>query len=255
MSAPFTRIYDGAEPIRLNKWLAQSGVCSRREADAFIADGLVSVEGEVVRDAGRKVEAGQSVSFNPQAQASLDAKLTVVYHKPVGIVSGQPEAGETPAVRMIRRPNHWGQLTQWPNQDSKLAPVGRLDKDSRGLLILSEDGVLAKAIIGPDSELEKDYTVRVRGPIFEAKLKWLRHGLELDGRKLKPAVVEQVGEQTLRFVLKEGRNRQIRRMCDMCELRVLDLYRSRIGPVEIGDLPEGQWRLLTPEERAALLRG
>ncbi|MDC7684910.1 pseudouridine synthase [Asticcacaulis sp. BYS171W] len=248
-----SRTYTGSEPIRLNKWLAQSGVCSRREADAFIAEGLVSVDGEVVRDAGRKVEAGQTVSFNPAAQSEIDSKLTVIYHKPVGIVSGQPEAGETPAVRMIRRPNHYGQLTQWPDQNSKLAPIGRLDKDSRGLLILSEDGVIAKAIIGPDSELEKDYTVRVKGPIFEAKLKWLRHGLELDGRKLKPAVVEQVGEQTLRFVLQEGRNRQIRRMCDMCELRVIDLYRSRIGPVHIGDLPEGQWRLLTAEERAALL--
>ncbi|ESQ77955.1 pseudouridine synthase [Asticcacaulis sp. YBE204] len=250
-----SRTYTGSEPIRLNKWLAQSGVCSRREADAFIADGLVSVDGEVVRDAGRKVESGQTVTFNPAAQSEIDNKLTVIYHKPVGIVSGQPEAGETPAVRMIRRPNHYGQLTVWPDQNSKLAPIGRLDKDSRGLLILSEDGVIAKAIIGPDSELEKDYTVRVKGPIFEAKLKWLRHGLELDGRKLKPAVVEQVGEQVLRFVLQEGRNRQIRRMCDMCELRVIDLYRSRIGPVQIGDLPEGQWRLLTTEERAALMGG
>jgi len=245
----FSRTYTGDEPQRINKWLAQTGVCSRREADSLIADGLVRIDGEVVRDAGRKIEKGQTLTLEDDG----GSKLTVIYHKPVGIVSGQPEAGETPAVRMIRRPNHYGQLTQWPDQNSRLAPVGRLDKDSHGLLILSEDGVIAKAIIGPDSELEKEYIVRVRGPIFEAKLKWLRHGLELDGRKLRPAQVTQVGEQTLKFILTEGRNRQIRRMCDMCELRVIDLFRHRIGPVQIGDLPEGQWRLLSDAERSALL--
>lgn len=246
-----TRTYDGDEPQRINKWLAQTGVCSRREADALIADGLVRIDGEVVTDAGRKIEKGQTLTLEDDG----GTKLTVIYNKPLGIVSGQPEAGETPAVRMIRRPNHYGQLTQWPDQHSRLAPVGRLDKDSHGLLILSEDGVIAKAIIGPDSELEKEYIVRVRGPIFEAKLKWLRHGLELDGRKLRPAGVEQLGEQTLKFILTEGRNRQIRRMCDMCELRVIDLYRHRIGPIHIGDLPEGQWRLISDTERASLISG
>jgi 23S rRNA pseudouridine2604 synthase len=251
----FIRTYDLTEPQRINKWLAQSGVCSRREADALIEQGLVSINGEVVREAGRKIELGQTLTLNDVAQSALESKLTVVYHKPIGIVSGQPEVGEIPAVRMIRRTTHFGPLSLSPDHDSKLAPVGRLDKDSRGLLILSEDGVLAKAIIGPQSDLEKDYRVKVRGPIFEAKLKWLRHGLELDGRKLKPAIVEQIDDQTLRFVLKEGRNRQIRRMCDMCELRVTDLYRSRIGPVSIGDLPEGQWRLLSDVERLALIGG
>ncbi|HWU49958.1 MAG TPA: pseudouridine synthase [Asticcacaulis sp.] len=246
-----TLTYDGDEPIRLNKWLAQSGVCSRREADALILDGRVQVDGETVTDAGRKLTRGQTVSFT-DAQA-VGAKMTVIYNKPVGIVSGQPEPGETPAVRMIRRANVFGPADVYPDRDSKLAPVGRLDKDSHGLLILSEDGVLAKAIIGPDSELEKEYHVTVRGPIFEEKLKWLRHGLELDGRKLKPAIVTQTGPQSLTFILKEGRNRQIRRMCDMCELRVTDLMRVRIGPLPLADLPEGQWRLMTPEERARLI--
>ena len=182
------------------------------------------------------------------------AKLTVIYNKPVGVVSGQPEPGETPAVRMIRRANVFGPADTYPDHDSRLAPIGRLDKDSHGLLILSEDGVLAKAIIGPDSDLEKEYHVQVRGPLFEEKLKWLRHGLELDGRQLKPAVVTQTGPQSLTFILKEGRNRQIRRMCDMCELRVVDLLRVRIGSIALADLPEGQWRLMTPEERARLVR-
>lgn len=250
----FTQTYGGDEPQRINKWLAQAGVCSRREADALIEQGLVSIDGEVVTDAGRKIEKGQTLTLSDAGQSALQSKMTVIYHKPIGIVSGQPEAGEIPAVRMIRRQSHFGPVTLCPDQDSKLAPVGRLDKDSRGLLVLSEDGVLAKAIIGPESDLEKDYTVRVRGPIFEAKLKWLRHGLELDGRKLKPAEVTQIGDQTLRFILKEGRNRQIRRMCDMCELRVIDLVRTRIGQIELGDLPEGQWRLITEAERATLLK-
>ena len=247
-----TFTYDGAEPIRLNKWLAQSGVCSRREADALIGEGRVRVDGETVTDAGRKLTRGQTVSFS-DAQATA-AKLTVIYNKPVGIVSGQPEPGETPAVRMIRRANVFGPADTYPDRDSRLAPIGRLDKDSHGLLILSEDGVLAKAIIGPDSDLEKEYHVQVRGPLFEEKLKWLRHGLELDGRQLKPAVVTQTGPQSLTFILKEGRNRQIRRMCDMCELRVVDLLRVRIGSIALADLPEGQWRLMTPEERARLVR-
>ncbi len=250
-----SKIYDGTEPVRVNKWLAQSGVCSRREADSLIEQGLVRIDGESFTDAGHKILPGQTLTLDQAGAADLSARMTIVYHKPIGIVSGQPEPGETPAIRMIRRANVFGPADVYPDNQSKLAPIGRLDKDSHGLLIMSEDGVLAKAIIGPESDLEKEYQVKVRGPIFEEKLKWLRHGLELDGRQLKPAKVIQTGDQSLTFVLKEGRNRQIRRMCEMCELRVVDLLRDRIGPVHIGDLPEGQWRLITAEERAALLKG
>ena len=250
-----SKTYDGDEPIRVNKWLAQTGVCSRREADALIESGRISIDGVAFTDAGRKIESGQTLTMDQGGAEVLDSRMTVIYHKPIGIVSGQPEPGETPAVRMIKRANVFGPANVYPDLDTKLAPVGRLDKDSRGLLILSGDGVLVKAVIGPESNLEKEYHVRVRGEIFEEKLKWLRHGLELDGRQLRPAKVVQTGEQTLTFILKEGRNRQIRRMCDMCELRVTDLYRPRIGAVKIGNLPEGQWRVMTPEERAALIKG
>jgi 23S rRNA pseudouridine2604 synthase len=250
-----TKTYDGDEPIRVNKWLAQSGVCSRREADALIEQGLVRIDGETVTSAGHRIEPGQTLTLDQDGAAALDARMTILYHKPVGIVSGQPEPGETPAIRMIRRANVFGPADVYPGFETKLAPIGRLDKDSHGLLILSEDGVLAKAIIGPESDLEKEYRVVVRGPIFEEKLKWLRHGLELDGRQLKPAKVVQTSDQALTFILKEGRNRQIRRMCDMCELRVTDLYRVRIGSLRIGNLPEGQWRFMTPEERAELVKG
>lgn len=248
-----SKTYDGDEPVRINKWLAQSGICSRREADALIADGRVSIDGESVTDAGRKILPGQTLTLDQGGASQLDARVTVIYNKPVGIVSGQPEPGEIPAASMIRRTNVFGPAEVFPDRNTGLAPVGRLDKDSHGLLILSNDGVLAKAIIGPQSDLEKEYHVRVRGKLFEAKIEWLRHGLELDGRKLKPAKVDQTGVQTLTFVLKEGRNRQIRRMCYMCELEVVDLRRVRIGGLSLGNLPEGQWRLLTPQERAGLI--
>jgi 23S rRNA pseudouridine2604 synthase len=248
-----SKTYDGDEPVRVNKWLAQSGVCSRREADALIAEGRVRIDGESISDAGRKILPGQTLTLDQGGAAQLDARVTIIYNKPVGIVSGQPEPGETPAVSMIRRANVFGPADVFPDRDSHLAPVGRLDKDSHGLLILSNDGVLARAIIGPQSELEKEYQVQVRGELFEAKIEWLRHGLELDGRKLKPAVVTQTGPQSLTFILKEGRNRQIRRMCAMCELRVTDLVRVRVGNLHLGNLPEGQWRVLTADERTGLV--
>ena len=115
------------------------------------------------------------------------------------------------------------------------------------------DGVVAKAVIGPQSDLDKEYVVEVAGTVTEARLSRLRYGLELDGRQLKPARVTQIAPQQLRFILKEGRNRQIRRMCELVGLEVVDLYRIRIGPLSLGDLPEGRWRHLTPSEREALI--
>ncbi len=249
----WTRRYEEAEPQRINRWLAQSGVCSRREAEALIARGLVSIDGETVADPGRKITAGQTLVLADDAEAQLGSSLTVVAHKPVGVVSAQPELGQVPAVRLLTRAALVGESPVIPDRDTRLAPLGRLDMDSRGLLILSEDGVLAKAVIGPTSDLDKEYRVRVSGQITEPKLGLLRHGLELDGRQLRPAKITQTGEQSLTFVLKEGRNRQIRRMCDLVELKVVDLFRVRIGPLKLGGLPEGRWRVLTPAERAAML--
>jgi len=248
---PWSRTYDEAEPQRVNKWLAQSGVCSRREAEGLIADGLVSIDGERVDDPGRKILPGQTLTLADRASEAL-AGFTAVLNKPVGYVSGQPEPGYTPAVRLLTSAALVGEGRP-PDPRASLPPLGRLDMDSRGLLILSDDGVLAKAVIGPQSELDKEYVVRVAGQIDEAKLSRLRHGLSLDGRKLKPAKVSVTQAQTLRFVLKEGRNRQIRRMCDLVGLRVSDLQRIRIGPLKLGDLPEGHWRLLTAAEREAMI--
>jgi 23S rRNA pseudouridine2604 synthase len=249
----WTRLYDEAEPQRVNRWLAQNGVCSRREAEALISQGLVSIDGLRVDDVGRKIEPGQTLVLSDRAKAKLDSALTVMIHKPIGIVSSQPDPGQVPAVRLLTREALVGQSPVIPGFDNKLAPVGRLDMDSRGLLILSEDGVVAKAVIGPASELEKEYLVWVDGWITDEKLALLRHGLELDERQLRPAEVEVVGRQQLKFVLKEGRNRQIRRMCELVELTVTDLLRIRIGDLVLGDLPEGRWRPLTAAERNGLI--
>jgi 23S rRNA pseudouridine2604 synthase len=251
----FTRRYEEAEPQRVNKWLAQSGVCSRREAEALIAEGLVSIDGETVSDPGRKILPGQTLVLADKAEKKLDAQMSILLHKPRGIVSAQPEPGQTPAARLLTRENLWGPPAPVPAPDASLPPVGRLDMDSRGLLILSQDGVLAKALIGPASTLEKEYRVFVMGEITEAKLELLRHGLELDGRQLRPAEVEVIADQRLRFVLREGRNRQIRRMCELVELKVVDLFRVRVGSLTLGDMPEGRWRPLTAQERAALIAG
>ncbi len=249
----FSRLYDEPEPQRVNRWLAQSGVCSRREAEGLIARGLVFIDGEQVEDVGRKIAAGQTLVLTDAAQDQLGAALTVVLNKPVGIVSSQPEGAQVPAVRLLTRAALAGTSPIIPGRDTRLAPLGRLDMDSHGLLLLSDDGVLAKAVIGPQSLLEKEYLVRVTGEIDNAVLGLLRHGLELDGRQLRRARVDRMEHSRLRFVLTEGRNRQIRRMCDLVGLEVTDLQRVRIGPVQLGVLAPGRWRVLTYDERAALI--
>ena len=248
----WTGRYDEAEPQRVNKWLGQSGVCSRREAEGFIERGLVSIDGEVVTDTGRKILPGQTLTLS---DGGGPAALSVVLHKPMGIVSAQPEPGQTPAVRLLTKAALIGESPSIPDRDTRLAPLGRLDMDSRGLLLLSDDGVLAKAIIGPESDLEKEYLVRVTGKITPEKIARLCHGLSMDGRQLKPAKVSVVEGQQLRFILKEGRNRQIRRMCELVGMHVMDLVRIRIGSLQLGDLAEGKWRVLSDAERAALIAG
>ena len=247
-----SRTHDGPEPVRLNKFMGQAGLSSRREADALIAEGLVSIDGEVVTDAGRKIAPGQTLTLSDRATEALAASVTIMIHKPLGFVSGQPEPDKIPAVRLLTLENRVG-AGEVPAIDASLPPIGRLDEDSRGLLLLSSDGVVAKAVIGPESDLDKEYLVRVAGDITENKLKLLRYGLRLDGRQLKPARVSRMESFRLKFILREGRNRQIRRMCEMVELEVIDLIRVRIGPLKLDNLPEGRWRMLTADERAALV--
>ena len=249
----WSRRYEEAEPQRVNRWLAQSGVCSRREAEALIADGRIRIDGERVADPGRKIAPGQTLTLDSPVGGEAAAAISVVINKPPGYVSAQPEPLQVPAARLLTAANLWGGDAARVSPRASLAPLGRLDMDSRGLLLLSQDGVLAKALIGPASSLDKEYVVRVDGGVDTRGLGLLRHGLRLDGRELRPAHVIHIADRTLRFVLHEGRNRQIRRMCELVGLAVVDLQRVRIGPLHLGELPEGRWRPLQPAERAALI--
>lgn len=237
--------------IRLSKLMAQRGICSRREADALIEQGLVLVDGVVINQLGIKVAPDVEIMLAPQAVKKQSRLISIILNKPVGYVSAQPEPGYTPAIKLITAETQFGKSSERfrPERLRGLAVAGRLDIDSQGLLLFTQDGRLAKKIIGEESGVEKEYIVRVTGALPDDRLRLLRHGLELDGRPLKPAQVEWVNRDQLRFVLKEGRKRQIRRMCDLVGLKVVGLKRVRIGEIRLGNLPEGKWRFLEPDER------
>jgi 23S rRNA pseudouridine2604 synthase len=243
---------DDLEPTRLSKRMAALGLCSRREADEWIARGWVFVDGVKTDVLGSKVLPSQKITVTRAAEKERDARVTVLVNKPIGIVSGQAEEGHVPAVTLIVPDSHWtGDARTLPptwRPPRGLAPAGRLDIDSTGLLVLTEDGRIARRLIGEDSTIEKEYLVRVDGALSEPDLRRLRHGLSLDGVALKPAEVAWQNRDQLRFVLREGRKRQIRRMCELVGLDVLGLRRVRIGRVMLGDLPVGQWRYLRPDE-------
>ena len=240
------------ETERLSKVMARLGLCSRREADGYIARGWVFVDGQKVDQLGAKIRPDQQITLDPAARAATEELVTFLLHKPVGYVSGQPEKGYEPAVVLLRPENRWsGDRSPRPfrpDQLRGLAPAGRLDIDSHGLLVLTQDGRVARQIIGQDSEVDKEYLVRVSGEITGARMVRLRHGLWLDNRPLLPAIIEQTGPGELRFVLNEGRKRQIRRMCELVGLKVTGLRRIRIGRIMLGNLPPGQWRFLGTDE-------
>ncbi|MDQ3010137.1 MAG: rRNA pseudouridine synthase [Acidobacteriota bacterium] len=242
------------ELIRLSKLMAQQGICSRREADAFIEQGLVTVDGAVINQLGTKVSPTARITLAPQARKQQSNLVTIILHKPIGYVSAQPEDNYQPAIKLITRANQFGEsrLRLQPAHMKGLAVAGRLDIDSQGLLLFTQDGRIAKKLIGENSKVEKEYIVRVEGPLTgkppDNWLQLMRHGLELDGKPLKPARVEWINDDQLRFVLTEGKKRQIRRMCEMVGLRIAGLKRVRIGKIRLGNLPEGKWRFLEPDE-------
>ena len=238
---------------RLSKRMAELGLCSRREADEWIVNGWVRVDGKRVEELGVRISRDARIEIDPAATRSQAERVTILLHKPVGYVSGQPEDGHQSAVVLVTPDNRWAEdpspLKFKRMHLRDLAPAGRLDIDSTGLLVYTQDGRIARRLIGADSEVEKEYLVRVEGKIAEGGLERLRHGLELDGVKLKPAKVSWSNEDQLRFVLREGRKRQIRRMCEAVGLVVTGLKRVRSGGVPLGRLPLGQWRYLRPDEK------
>jgi len=240
------------EGVRLSKVMAERGLCSRREADAMIERGWVFVDGERVSELGTRINPDAEITMAAQAKRRQSEQVTILLHKPVGYVSGQPEPGFEPAVSLIGAGNQFDREHAQPFDFSHLkglAPAGRLDIDSTGLLVMTQDGRIARQLIGDDSQVDKEYLVRIEGKLDDDGLALLNHGLELDGRKLRHAKVEWINQDQLRFVLREGRKRQIRRMCELVGLKVIGLKRVRIGRVRLGDLPLGQWRFLREDER------
>jgi len=233
--------------------MSQRGLCSRREADQYIAAGMVRVDGRVIDTLGTRVDPAAEVELSRQARRRERARVTVLLNKPVGYVSGNHDGGYRPASSLVTPANRYRNdrsgLAYRRAHLKGLAPAGRLDIESQGLLVLTQDGRVARRLIGPASGIDKEYLVRVNVVPDEAVLDALRSGLVLDDRPLKRTGVERVNDQQLRFVLQEGRKRQIRRMCGAVGLKVTGLKRVRIGGVRLGNLPEGQWRYLSPGER------
>ena len=276
--------------LRLNKRMAELGLASRREADEWIGKGWVKVNG-VVATMGMQIKPDVKIEITKQAQGQQANQVTVLINKPLGLVSGQAEDGHEPAIILVQPQNRWtednARFFFHPSQLKSLVPAGRLDIDSTGLLILTQDGRVARQLIGEDSLMEKEYLVRVvytgtenkaaatsaaatyGGKITQLsriddddpvstdvqsvfpldKLRMLCHGLSLDGQALQRARVEWQNPEQLRFVLTEGKKRQIRRMCELVGLKVVGLKRVRVGNVMLGNLPVGQWRYLAPHER------
>ncbi|MFN4237975.1 MAG: pseudouridine synthase [Vogesella sp.] len=240
------------EPVRLSKRMAEMKLCSRREADSYIEQGWVRVNGQVAV-LGQKVTPDDKIELDKRLGQAQAQRVTILINKPMGYVSGQAEKGYLPAAALITPDNHWRDDksgVRFSRDHMKgLAPAGRLDIDSVGLLVLTQDGRVAKEIIGERSDVEKEYLVRVDGSLSPEGLKLLNHGLSLDGEALLPAKVWWQNEDQLRFILKEGKKRQIRRMCELVGLRVVGLKRIRIGNIMLGDLPTGQWRYLSSDEQ------
>jgi 23S rRNA pseudouridine2604 synthase len=241
------------EKIRLSKIMAERGLCSRREADHYIERGWVYVDGERVTTLGIKIAPDQAIRLDKKARSLQEQAVTVLLNKPIGYVSGQPEKNYPTAVSLIRKTNRYRKdrsRNQFVLRQLRgLAPAGRLDIDSQGLLVLTQDGRIARQLIGENSGIEKEYLVRIQGTVDERGLKLLNHGLSLDGKPLKPARVSRLNRDQLRFVLTQGKKRQIRRMCEQVGLEITGLKRIRIGKVALGLLPVGQWRYLGENER------
>jgi 23S rRNA pseudouridine2604 synthase len=276
--------------MRLNKRMAELGLASRREADDWISKGWVKVDGRIA-EMGMQVAPDVKIDIDKQAKGHQATQVTILINKPIGLVSGQAEDGHEPAITLVQPQNRWkddnARFFFHGSQLKSLVPAGRLDIDSTGLLVLTQDGRVARQLIGEDSVMEKEYLVRVvytgrtnsaadmsaaatypavptqlcrideddpvssdvQSVFPKEQLALLRHGLSLDGQALKHAKVEWQNPEQLRFVLTEGKKRQIRRMCELVGLKVVGLKRVRIGRIMLGNLPVGQWRYLSPVEK------
>ena len=229
-------------PEKLQKVLARAGVASRRAAEILIMEGRVTVNGEVA-DVGRRVDPVADVLEVDGALVTTNPDLVhYLLHKPAGVVTTASDPQGRPTV-----------LDLVP-AEPRVFPVGRLDLDTEGLLLLTNDGELTQRVTHPSHGVEKEYLAQVQGAASRQTLRALREGVELDDGPTAPAKVSQVSPGLLRITIHEGRNRQVRRMCEAVGHPVERLVRTRIGPITDTTLQSGQWRTLDPDEVAALAR-
>ena len=232
--------------MRLQKYLAQCGVASRRHAEEMIAAGDVTVNGVRITQMGAQVEEGDTVCVKGKRVTPETEKVYIMYHKPAGEVTTASDPEGRPTV-----------MDRFRDQPVRLFPVGRLDYDSEGLLLLTNDGALTERLLHPSHQVDKTYLARVTGSVSLDTVRLLRQGVMLDDHKTAPAKVRIIKTETFATVvlvtIHEGRNRQVRRMFEEAGHKVLQLRRVRFGPLELGDLPRGQWRELTPEEERKLM--
>lgn len=233
-----------SEPVRLHRFIAQCGVCSRRKAEELIAEGRVTVNGETVVQMGTKVGDDDVVTVDGQ-RIRQERHIYLVMYKPKGVVTTMSdEKGRRTVSQLL------------PRLDAVVKPVGRLDKDTDGLLLLTNDGDLAKKLTHPSHGTEKEYEATVRGAVTERAVERLRTGVRIEGRKTRPAFVEVLSshetKSKLKIVLKEGWKRQVRLMCESVGHPVIELRRTRFGPLRLKGMSPGECRLLTQQQVDAL---
>jgi 23S rRNA pseudouridine2604 synthase len=257
--------------VRLNKLVAQKGICSRREADVFISKGLVKVDGRIISELGSKVRPNATVELLPRGTAMVQQQGTIIFNKPLGVVSCQPERNQTPAIQLCTKENEFirnrrrndvippdlqtssSASAREPRRQAGWAAAGRLDINSSGLLVLTQSGIIAKQIIG--STIEKEYLVRVRHNLLnddmetDDKIHQLREGIFHEGDRLSAKSVEVLNESQLQIILSEGKKHHLRRMLLHVGWKVDALKRVRIGNIVLGDLPVGKWRWLRSNEK------
>lgn len=225
--------------MRLNKYIAYLNIASRREADKLIKDGKVKVNGKIIINPAIQVAENDKIICD--IENYKNEKIYIKLNKPVGYVVSNNKKEGKPIYKLL------------DEKLKKLYPVGRLDKDSKGLILFTNDGVFSRKIIGEESECEKEYYVKLEGIISDGALKKLEFGISLDGKRLKPAIVKRVSKNSFNIILKEGRNRQIRRMCKKVGFEVILLKRLRISNIYLNDLQEGKFEYLTKDEINSIL--
>jgi 23S rRNA pseudouridine2604 synthase len=227
--------------VRLNKYISETGVCSRREADKWISEGRVTLNG-VPATLGHKVAAGDEVRIDGNLIGAKKQAIYIALNKPVGITCTTEAHVEDNIVQFV-------------GLSERIFPVGRLDKESEGLILLTNDGDIVNEILRSENEHEKEYIVAVNRPVTDLSLQMLASGVKIMGMTTKPCTVERVDAETFRMVLTQGLNRQIRRMCSALGYRVRRLKRVRIINIHVGALRTGEWRYLSESEVAGLLSG